>query len=439
MAISCHSVGGKSDDNLGVERTGSHTSTTRNYEGVQVWCQTSSVHALKAEDDPSQEPIDRWTRTGWTVTAVRQLLDFVATWDYFPFYLLCRDSFLKDFDHGLERYCSSALVNAFLALASRISNDKPSQLQRQHADKNGDIAGSSDTLGLFGSQNFSEEAEALINKIRLPLSLPDTQAIGILALHRLSCGLETEARELAEAFVNAAGELCLRDRLLREEDTQILKLMTAFSGNSLVDVIADDGIFLNQSPHISGRVGGPALEEIKPGLLSSNASQLDNLQRVQTKLFQLTEWVYKIVVSSQLHTSAAQTSRSQVVAAYIKCLDCMYYQYCLLCLFRIYTDVAFDDTDIQPREICFEAAQSIRGLSQFYNAALDWRRGSPFVPYFVLASGMSDDTGETASSRAAQAGPASIPISHVFSDGADTMIHNPADPATPSAAFQKPQ
>lgn len=45
--------------------------------------------------------------------------------------------------------------------------------------------------------------------------------------------------------------------------TRILKLMTAFSGNSLVDVIADDGIFLNQSPHISGRVGGPALEEIK--------------------------------------------------------------------------------------------------------------------------------------------------------------------------------
>lgn len=51
----------------------------------------------------------------------------------------------------------------------------------------------------------------------------------------------------------------------------------------------------------------------------AHSSQLSNLQLIPAKIFQLTEWVYKLLTSTQL--PAAQIGTSEVVAVYTKCLD----------------------------------------------------------------------------------------------------------------------
>ena len=51
----------------------------------------------------------------------------------------------------------------------------------------------------------------------------------------------------------------------------------------------------------------------------AHSSQLSNLQLIPAMLFQLTEWVYKLLAFTQL--AAAQAGASEVVEVYTKCLD----------------------------------------------------------------------------------------------------------------------
>lgn len=82
----------------------------------------------------------------------------------------------------------------------------------------------------------------------------------------------------------------------------------------------------------------------------------------------------------------------------------MYYQFCLLCLFRPLANLVLADSDVRPREICLQAAQSILALSQSYSRLFTLGRVSAFVPYFVCASGLAGLTMESTCNRVPLAG-----------------------------------
>jgi hypothetical protein len=65
----------------------------------------------------------------------------------------------------------------------------------------------------------------------------------------------------------------------------------------------------------------------------------------------------------------------------------MYYQFCLLCIFRPFACVAFDDFEINPQSICLEAAQSIIGLATMYTRVNTLGIWPLLVPYFVRSAG----------------------------------------------------
>lgn len=65
----------------------------------------------------------------------------------------------------------------------------------------------------------------------------------------------------------------------------------------------------------------------------------------------------------------------------------MYYQFCLLLLFRPLVGVVPNDSLVQPQEICAQSAQAILSLAQCYDNLFTLRRVSGFIPYFVFASG----------------------------------------------------
>lgn len=66
----------------------------------------------------------------------------------------------------------------------------------------------------------------------------------------------------------------------------------------------------------------------------------------------------------------------------------MYYHFCVLCAFRPFVSLAVGESDIQPHEICTQAAQSILALAQSYDDLFTLRRVSGLVPYFICASGL---------------------------------------------------
>ncbi|XP_044715048.1 uncharacterized protein HRG_11316 [Hirsutella rhossiliensis] len=169
--------------------------------------------------------------------------------------------------------------------------------------------------------------------------------------------------------------------------------------------LQDDSIFLDQSACGAEYLfGGQCGSGTTPDpALKARGSQLRNLQLIPARVFQLTEWVYKLL-SSATHTPNGRFDTAEVMAVYTECLDCMYYQFCLLCLFRPLANLVLADSDVRPREICLQAADSILTLSQSYSRLFTLRRVSPFVPYFVCASALAWLTIESTCNSVALAG-----------------------------------
>ncbi|KAJ6446082.1 2-deoxy-D-gluconate 3-dehydrogenase [Purpureocillium lavendulum] len=383
--------------------------------------------------------IDCWTRTGWTAAAVLDHLDSLLKWDYLPFCLLCKDPFLRDLTNGTGQYCSSALVNALLALSQR-TFDEP--LQRPHHRslplfQDANIRTTSLSSTAFqewaGGQAFFDEAVALTNCAGHSPSLPDIQALGILALYQIGSGCDVEARELADAFAAAAADLCSRVPLTAGTQDEyahvrattycgaislvrILKLAMARPSGLCVTLLQDDGITLGQPRFTFGPDRNkPLLEEagVRMGQVTTlsmvtavdaHESHLSGLQLIPAKIFQLTEWVY------QLLASPGHVSSDQVVSIYRHCLHWyesffalfssdddnspftlfihIYYQFCLLSLLRPFINANLDAFNIYPREICLQAAKSILALTQSNVSVYGLRRISSLLPHFVLASGL---------------------------------------------------
>ncbi|KAK0614292.1 hypothetical protein B0T14DRAFT_528201 [Immersiella caudata] len=141
--------------------------------------------------------IDTWTRTGWTRAHIRHLIDALRTWDYLPFCLFCEDLFLRDYDNGETRFCSPGLVHAILALSTRLINES--------SDESALLPS-----GWLSSQVLFNEARTSLSDDSGAVTLPDIQALGILAIYRLRRGLEAEARELAHVFATRITQFCQR-------------------------------------------------------------------------------------------------------------------------------------------------------------------------------------------------------------------------------------
>lgn len=87
----------------------------------------------------------------------------------------------------------------------------------------------------------------------------------------------------------------------------------------------------------------------------------------------------------------------------------MYYHFCLLCALRPFVNLAKNDSNIQPRKICRQAAQSILALAQSYDDLFTLRRVSGLIPYFVYAAGLFCIATEGGSSHMA---PVHLRLSH---------------------------
>jgi hypothetical protein len=123
---------------------------------------------------------------------------------------------LHDFHSGSTRFCSSTLVHAILALATRLVNEKQ--------DDTG-----VPSSGWLRSKIFFDEAKSEVhNGGSLSDRLPDIQALGILSLYEFRCGQETQAQTLAQEFLTSITEHCQRKSTMGEEgDVQYARVRTS--------------------------------------------------------------------------------------------------------------------------------------------------------------------------------------------------------------------
>ncbi|KAK0639033.1 hypothetical protein B0T16DRAFT_235932 [Cercophora newfieldiana] len=353
--------------------------------------------------------VDNWTRTGWTRAHVRHLIDALRTWDYLPFCLFCEDLFLRDYDSDSTRFCSFALVHAILALSTRLINESSDDAALLPS-------------GWLSSQVFFDRAKAHLPDDSQLAELPDIQALGILALYRLRCGLEAEAGELAEVFAARVTEFCQRsppEDEAREDCTKarvitycgavslirMLSLVTGRLFNAPDPVISEDLFSLDQ---LAGgtRIAGQCRDGLRPNL-STTQSEPWNAQLIAANLFQLTEWVYNVILSAEADIHAASRD---ITSVYERCLRWykeffgvlapdggrtpfvlfvhMYYHFCLLSAFRPFVSLTLENAEVKPQEICTQAVHSILALAQSYDDLFTLRRVSGLIPYFVCASGL---------------------------------------------------
>lgn len=127
---------------------------------------------------PSGEPTTEFAGTWTTVTGdtdiVQHLLALYFCWEYPTFASLSKEHYLKDFHDGRNRYCSSLLTNALLALGCRFSN----------------MDGAKDNTGesLTSGKSFFRECERLYFDETDHRSITTVQALGIMAIREASCG-----------------------------------------------------------------------------------------------------------------------------------------------------------------------------------------------------------------------------------------------------------
>ena len=135
--------------------------------------------ALSTLHDPSLEQVIKHNTNTWTSltkdpNAVHHLLALYFCWEYPTFATLSKEHFLLDLSQGRERYCSSMLVNALLALGSRFS-----QLPVTKADPSDESS---------SGEHFFKESLRLLRQETDYHSLVVIQTLGILSLREASCG-----------------------------------------------------------------------------------------------------------------------------------------------------------------------------------------------------------------------------------------------------------
>jgi hypothetical protein len=165
----------------------------------------------------------RWTKVSLSDTVIEHLLLLYFCWEYPIFSGLSKRHFVKDFNTGQARYCSSLLVNAILAVGCRFSDRVEARMDPDD----------SETAGV----HCYAEAERLLSMCRRERSVTVVQAMGLMSTWNASCGHYRKARFYAGQSIRIAVEMGLhqeRDIEEMSEDTREVR-NTAFWGTFMLD------------------------------------------------------------------------------------------------------------------------------------------------------------------------------------------------------------
>ncbi|KJZ77439.1 hypothetical protein HIM_03163 [Hirsutella minnesotensis 3608] len=155
------------------------------------------ISLLPSANGDLETSLMNWTTdTDLAKSDVRQMIAALRSWDYLPFCFICEEPFFESFNAGSGQFSSKALVDSLLALAIRVlieGNDAANLVENCPR-----------------SRSFFDGAESALGASERLVTLPDIQALGILALYQLTCGNESGALSRAQSCVRGISELCVK-------------------------------------------------------------------------------------------------------------------------------------------------------------------------------------------------------------------------------------
>ncbi|KAI9897955.1 hypothetical protein N3K66_006315 [Trichothecium roseum] len=359
-----------------------------------------------------------WITAPLSATAVSRLLSVFFTSGFFP--VLEQETFMRDFTEGSGPYCSAALVNVMLALASRLCEDALRLRPWQPSDP------------ITWSRRFFEEAMQELAKLTAPYShIADIQAVALCSLFHLYDGFEDEARALARQSVGYATTYASMDRNNMDDDEHhsLVRDTTLCGTVSLARIMT---IALAQSRQVSGtfstaHVDGESafdpLESCIPTLeLSTSSGKMaidDNDDMPQpygdAGLLDMCNLFYKItelayLVKQPVEPGPNAIASANLLASYHQCLEWyddassflhmreshgpftilvdMHYHFCLMTLWRSSLGLTLSNTNASPRTICFDASKAILMLARAPEGYTQFQPVPYLMPYFVHAAGV---------------------------------------------------
>lgn len=168
-----------------------------------------------------RSPTISWTTITADINLVQHLLALYFCWEYPTFASLSKEHFLRDFQDGRQRYCSSILVNALLALGCRFSTQPMTRANPSDPYSSGD--------------HFFKESLRLFHDEMDHHSLTTIQALGIMSIREASCGRDSESWYYAGQSIRLAIEMGLHHNLEIEDEDEVAVRSATFWGAFALD------------------------------------------------------------------------------------------------------------------------------------------------------------------------------------------------------------
>ncbi|KAK0375101.1 fungal specific transcription factor [Colletotrichum limetticola] len=372
-------------------------------------------------------PPEEWTNITEDGSLVQHLLALYFCWEYPTFASLSKEHFLRDFQNGVERYCSPILVNALLALGCRFSSKPSTRANPNDPYTSGD--------------HFFKEAQSLFYKEKNHHNLTTIQALGIMSIREASCGRDSESWYYAGQSIRLAIEMGLHQLEEDGDDDEFAVQAATFWGAfaldhawslatgslpqcscfphlppkpAIIDDIeaslwipyTDDGKSLINLGEASGSPSDRGSGSSIGAPLQRSAEQPSNVRSVYKCFCELSELVHQSLYV--LHSPGRPLTSRDLLGIYTQYLNWydkipevlrlghnftpavlfahMYYHFAILLLFRPLIKLKIIGSKLLPRDVCGQAADAIQGLLRSYSQLYTLRRTPSFVPYFVLTS-----------------------------------------------------
>ncbi|KAL2073461.1 hypothetical protein VTL71DRAFT_10785 [Oculimacula yallundae] len=376
----------------------------RNKDDIE---QAREVVEYTRQDTEEEQDGEPWTRVTSNDAFIEHLLSLYFCWEYPIFATLSRQHFLTDYRARRRRYCSSLLVNAILAIGC-VFSDAPET--DPSTNKNKHVSG----------QQLFDEAERLLAKEAKTPRLTTVQALGLMSILELSRGNQNQSSFYSGESVRMAVEMGLH---LDPSNPQLPQVELEVRSATIWGAFALDNawcIIGGRLPHLSrkgvliSKITFPEAEEQTawvpyPGNelpLEPSRLQAGHVRTVHIVMCELFEVVHDALYI--LYMPGLPLTSKHILSIYPQYLAWyesvpgslrlgdnytpavifmhIYYQFAVLTLFAPFIRLRLCNSPFRPREICFQATETINALLAAYRRLHSLRRTPSFLPIITLVS-----------------------------------------------------
>ncbi|KAH9876317.1 hypothetical protein J1614_004196 [Plenodomus biglobosus] len=346
-----------------------------------------------------------WTNVTNDLGFVKELFNLYFTWSHSFYIIFSRECFYKDFESGRDKYCSPLLVNAICAYACHLTDNPAGRTNATDFRTAGD--------------HFFTEARRLLYEDYETPSLTTTQALCIMAMREPSAGRDSTGFGYMGRCIRMCVELGLHlnnnaSPALNLTPSEIEVRKVTFWGCFTVDTVCSVCIGrISQLPRAAITLDKPLLEETAslPEASMGGASQMSHrgittrmfLQEFATlsELINDNNFMYfaprERLTSSKLQNcyERYQAWYKQLPAAltldgkeqpepHVLMLHMLYFTI-IVHLFRPLLKVNLVHSEVRPRDICIDAANTVSRIVKIYRSFYDFRVAHLAIPHVLLS------------------------------------------------------